>query len=227
MAKHKLSAMFSDMRGKLNGSKFSKGRSAHTLTNKVKGSNPQTSAQGNVRSLFRKYTSKWQTLSEEQITAWNEAANDTAYKNAFGDSYKTTGHKLFVQANVNAGLFGGTEMLDPEIVTVPTIVNIDNIDVNSVGPVVKFDTLQALDPDTSLVVTATRPLSAGKTNLKGQYRTICVIPAPTPAGTIDVTATYVAKFGNPIKDRRIGIICYTWKKVIKFKAGNDLAGKVK
>ena len=229
MAKHKLSAMFSDLRGKLNGSKFSKGKSAHTLTNKVKGSNPRTSAQSIVRSAFRTYTSKWQTLAADNILAWNAAAKSTAYKNAFGDSYQTTGHKLYVKLNVEAAMNGGAEIVTPPTLTVPTIVNVDNLDVVIAGDVFNIETLDDLDTGTSLIITATPPMSPGKTNMKGMYRRILTVDAPYPAGVMGIRPAYIAKFGAPVLGKQIGVICYTTDttKGVKFKAGNDLAGKVK
>ena len=229
MAKHKLSAMFSDLRGKLNGSKFSKGRSCHTLTNKVKGSNPRTSSQGVVRSLFREYTSKWKTLDPGVILAWNSAANDTAYKNIFGDSYKTTGHKLYVKLNVEALLNGFPEIPIPIVPVVPTIVDIANLSMTAATHVHTFDTLQPLDAGTALIITATRPVSPGKTNLKGLYRRIGTIPAPLDAGQVDFHNMYEAEFGIPTVGKKVGVIVFTSDPSggVKFKAGAELAKAVK
>jgi len=221
--------MFSDLRGKLNGSKFSKGRSAHTLTNKVKGANPQSSTQMATRAAFRKYTAKFKTLDEDVITAWNQAALEVSKSNAFGDSYKTTGHKFYVACNVNAELLGGTEVSDPPVIEVPTIVNITDLDPDSGTGTIKFETLQALDTGTNLVITATPQVSAGKTNLKGLYRVVKIIPAPLPASVVDITTEYTEKFGELIQGKKIGLVCYTTDtlKVAKFRAGAALAKAVK
>jgi len=229
MAKHKLSAMFSDLRGKLNGSKFSKGRSAHTLTNKVKGSNPQTSYQMLVRSYFREYTSMWKTLTDDQILAWNSAAQDSVLKNAFGDSYKITGHKLFVKINVNAKLFGGAEALTPVDYTVPDIVNIENLASDPITHAITLDTDIDLPAGCALVIKATRPMSPGKTNVKGNFRTIEVYPAPFVAGSHNITFVYTARFGALPVGKKIHVAAYTTDdtKHLKFRAGNELATKLK
>jgi hypothetical protein len=228
MAKHKLSAMFSDLRGKLNGSKFSKGRSAHTLTNKVKGSNPQTSYQGKTRSLFRKYTAKWRTLGADSILAWNAAANEVSKSNAFGDSYKTTGHKYYVTCNVNAGLHGAAEVATPPTIVIPALVDIGTLSLNHTGPVVKVTTDIDIPTGCTLILTATPPVSAGKTNLKGLHRVFYEKAAPLVAGEIDLHTEYVARFGSPLAGKKIEIRAYTTDtlKVAKFKALHDLVGLV-
>ena len=228
MAKHKLSAMFSDLRGKLNGSKFSKGRSAHTLTNKVKGSNPRSASQGIVRSAFRKYTSMWQTLTAAQILAWNSAAQDSAKRNIFGDSYKTTGHKLFVASNVNARLMNKAQLIDAVAMTVPTLPGISNLAMDSVGLTAVISTDTALDADTSLIITATRQLSPGKTNLNGNFRVVKIIPAPLAPSVVSFYTEYVALFGTLIADKKVGVQCYVCDTTgaAKFRAGTQLAKAV-
>ena len=226
MAKHKLSAMFSDLRGKLNGSKFSKGRSVHTLTNKVKGANPRTSSQGRVRSFFRKWSAAWKELSENQILAWNQAALEFTRRNIFGDSYSMTGHKLYVMMNVNASLLGGAELENPPVIEIPTVVDIGTLVCESDPAELKFSTSDDLDADCALVVTATPQYSKGKTNVKGKFRYIGQFNAPQTGGVKDILTLYTDKFGSLVAGKKLSIIVYTTDKLrcLKFPAPTSLSG---
>lgn len=228
MAKMKLSMAFSDMRGKLNGSKFSKGRSSHTVTNKIKGNNPRTSAQGEIRTYFRQLTAQWKTLTDAQILAFNAAALETNKKNVFGDAYKTTGHKLFVKQNVNALKNGGIVSLVPLTPAIPTVVDVETLVLTASGQVMTFVTTEALDLNTKLLVTATPPVSNGKTNLNGLFRKVALLDYPLVAGVNNISSAYVARFGAFPAGKKIGFRVYTVAVagIAQYKANHDLSGKV-
>jgi len=215
------------MRGKLNGSKMSKGRSVQTLTNKIKGSNPQSSYQSQVRSIFRKYTEKWRTLSDAQILAWNAAALESSKSNFAGAKYHTTGHKLFVTTNVNAIKNGGTEILAPVAVAIPVIVDIETLVLTVSGQVVSFVTTEALETGCKLLVKATPPVSNGKTNLKGLFRQVALLDYPLVAGVNVISSAYTARFGAFAAGKKIAIQAYTIAVggSKQFKAEHDLVGK--
>lgn len=201
MARHKLSAMFSDLRGKLNGSKFSKSRSCHTLTNKVKGTNPQTPTQGSVRSAFRYFSSKWKNLSVDQITSWNLAANEIIKRNAFGDNFKTTGHKLFIQTNVQARLCGvSSTIYGPSNPSHPHYLGeISGFKVHDAGTTppghMTFSISEAVPTGCFLKILVTAPFSGGISNFKGRFRTLKILPQSTGAGTFDIETEYTNKHG--------------------------------
>jgi hypothetical protein len=229
MARHKLSAMFSDLRGALNGSKFSKGRSCHTLTNKVKGSNPQSATQSATRTLFRQFTTAWKGLTDDARAAWNQAAQETSKSNAFGDSYKTTGHKLFVAQNVNSLQFGGIAIPLPVVDEIPTMPNFSMPDPDSDPQTlgIAFDT--AIQADETIVIAATGQLSPGKSNVKGLFRVIKTVTGITTPAVIDCLPEYTAKFGTLVAGKKIHMQAYMVSslKVTKFKAGAALAKAIK
>ena len=63
MAKIKLSAIVSEMRGKLNGSVFSKNRGGAYIRTKVTPVNPQSLAQGLVRATLTNLSQAWRGLT--------------------------------------------------------------------------------------------------------------------------------------------------------------------
>ena len=228
MAKVKWSMMDSDFRGKLNGSKFGKGRSAHVAMNKVKGTNPRTSAQGSIRTFFRQLTVAWKTLTSAQILSWNSAASNTTKKNVFGDAYRTTGHKLYLALNLNALKNGGTVVSTPPTLAVPAIVDISTLVLTAAGGVVSLVTSIDIPTGCKLLVTATKPVSNGKTNLNGLYRKIDLQDAPFVAGVLSLTAAYAAVFGTITAGQKIGFRVYTVGVggFAQYKANHDLIGQV-
>ena len=96
MARIKFGMMMTDARGKLGGHVFTKARSGATVRTKTSPTNPQTSAQGAVRSTFGALSQSWRNLSEEQRIAWNSKASTVGKTNIFGDSYYPSGKNLYV-----------------------------------------------------------------------------------------------------------------------------------
>jgi len=179
MAKHKLSAMFSDMRGKLNGSKFSKSRSAHTLTNWVKPRNPQTARQMNVRTKYLQLSKIWRTLTEAQLLSWNEFAKETILKNIFGDSHNPSGFNAFMSINTKLLNFGYDWKAIP-----PRITPVDNPKIRFKLDPVTQNMLVELDDDCpefmKIGISASVAHSTGRTYInKNTCRRIVILDNTT------------------------------------------------
>lgn len=233
MAKVKLSAIISDLRGKLQNVVFTGSRSGLNIRTRVKPTNPNTSFQSAVRAFFAVFTVAFRSLSEVNIALWNATAAIGNKSNVFGDSYRTTGHKLFVAQNVTNGLFGdGNQIDEPITPVIPDPVGISAIDFDSDPETATVTLDDAVPADTVLVITASSQLSAGVSNATGKLVVIKTFPAATGAGDLDIATEYTAHFGTLVKDRKVFIQAYltnthATKKVTKYKQGAELSAKVK
>ncbi len=108
MAKVKFGLVVSDMRNKLNGSVFARNRGGAYVRTKVTPLNPQTAAQIGARSLLTSLAQDFRSLTQEQITAWNNATTQWQTTDIFGDSVSPTGLGLYVRLNANISNAGGT-----------------------------------------------------------------------------------------------------------------------
>jgi hypothetical protein len=231
MARVKFSALISEMRGKLNGSVFTKNRYGNSLRNKVTPVNRRTSFQATIKTLFTSFNQKWRSLTADQQKAWNAAVEDFKKTNIFGDSYKPSGINLFSELNTNLALIGSAEIDKPPLpVNVPGISEF-TIDVDSTLGAEKFDidfTPTPTSADVVHMVMATRCYSPGKSYVKSEYRSIATIPSGT-AAPFDALTAWTDKFGLLTKDQMVSVKLVPVHKVagIKFKAGAELSGKVK
>lgn len=194
MAKIKFSALVSDLRGKLNGSVFSKNRSGNYIRNKVTPVNPQTAAQSRVRSMFGKISQAWRSLSDAQRASWNNSVQKFAETDIFGDMRNPSGKALFQKLNQNL-LLVGQSMLN----SCPSPADVGSFSIESVV----FNeeqgglTLTTVSDGSLLTYTveATPPLSSGQTFAKNSFRRIGVYSS-TGDTPIQLLEDYEAKFGT-------------------------------
>ncbi len=231
MTKVKFSALVSDMRGKLNGSVFTKNRFGAALRNKVTPVNRNSTDQAKIKSLFTSFNQKWRTLTGDQQKAWNSAVEDFKRTNIFGDSIKPSGINLYSELNSNLAIIGQAEITTPPLPSnVPGITGF-TLDVDSTVGAQKFDidfTPTPTDSDVIHMIYATRCYSAGKSFIKSEYRMIGTIPSGS-AAPFDALTAWITKFGILTKDQMVSVklVPVSKTKGIKFKAGNELASKVK
>ena len=113
MAKVKFTAVVADMRNKLNGSVFARNRGGAYVRTKVTPLNPQSVRQVAARNLLTSLAQGFRSLSQAQITAWNEAVTQWQTTDIFGDLVSPTGLALYVRLNSNISNGGGTLITTP------------------------------------------------------------------------------------------------------------------
>lgn len=195
MAKVKFSALISEMRGKLNGSVFSRNRGGAYLRNKVTPLNPQTIFQVGVRAFFTTITQSWRGLSAANRTAWNSIVPNFVGTDIFGDSLTPSGSNLHQKLNLNLLNIG-----EPVITTPPIpapVIPFESMSIvisNGGGTVLITYSPVILATDTVLVF-ATPGVSPGREFVKNDYRLIGIMEAAdvTP---FDIAASYITKFGS-------------------------------
>ena len=115
--------------GAADGSVFSHNRGGKYVRNWAKPTNPQTSAQTLMRSIFGSVSQAWGQLTKEQVDAWAEAAANFTKTNALGDEHKMTGFTYFQQVNFNnihSGLESSVLTLPPAVLPTPGVLLIDH-----------------------------------------------------------------------------------------------------
>lgn len=211
MANIKWGMMIVDGRGKLGGHVLTKSRSGATVRTKVTPSNPQTSYQGYVRSIFGQVSSAWAGLAETSRSSWNQAVANFSKTNAFGDIYLPSGKNLFTSLNSLALQCGSAlQETAPAVVPIIPIVAEDArvILPNPSDPLSTGEigiTLQGYVQTTGFVtfVEATPPMSAGRYNFKGSYRRIGIYTTDIQTQGAQMYDDYVAKYGTPAAGTKI------------------------
>lgn len=205
MAKLKFGAIVSDVRGSIDSVTYSRSRYGAYARKKVTPVNPNTSLQSTARAIFGAASSKFRSLGKATIDAWNAVAPEYTRSNVFGDNLPLSGQTLYTKLKstlVNAGTTSDPSPINP--VTVPGVVaGAVTADV-STGTIV-IAGVGATTADDVLVVSATAPVSAGRTFFgRSQFRNITTKNASTAAGDLDITAAYEDVFGDILTTPFVG-----------------------
>ena len=166
------------------------------IRNRGYGGSIRTSDQAKVKSVFKMLTTKWKTLTNEQILAWNKLALSQAGRSVLGTSAKISGANLFTRQNYWVVALGGSVMVTPP--------EINSVEAPSSATIVcqgdtftfKLDQALADNGGIYLVIEATEGQSNGVTRAHAKASGIKLVEEPT-AEAIDIRADYVAKYGAP------------------------------
>lgn len=192
--KAKFGAIVVDGRGKIGGHVASKNKAGSYFRTKVTPTNPQSTSQSGVRSIFSGLAQGWRGLTEEQRASWRAGAINFPYVDIFGDTKQLSGFGLYMQLNgnlVNVGTAALTDCPSPAEVTALTSLTFEND-----GGAYIVEALPATIPaGYAAVVLATPGLSAGRASSASYYRKIGVIAAASSVGT-NFQDNYEAKFGT-------------------------------
>lgn len=203
MAKVKFTAVVADMRNKLNGSVFSRNRGGAYVRTKVTPLNPQTTAQVGARSLLTSLAQAFRSLTQEQITAWNNATSQWAGTDVFGDVVNPTGLALYVRLNANIANAGGTGITTP-----PSPVGASALESLSLTAAVTGDTFDvaftpaSVPADHTMYVESTQMLSPGINNANSRFRFIDTYAAAA-ASPANMFSTQTAKFGALVEGQKV------------------------
>ena len=193
MAKIKLGAIVTDIRGKLGGHVFSKNRGGAYMRTKVTPVNPASVRQTFVRTIFAVISSLWSSLTDAQRESFAGLVEAYAKTDIFGDIKIPSGKALHQRLNQNLGVSGQSY-----ISTCLAPIGVPAPRVSEVEYAVGLDTL-ILTHDTDLtgsvlICFATPRLSAGTKFVKNKLRIIDQF-AGDPADTHSLKTAYIAKFG--------------------------------
>ena len=115
MAKIKLSALVSDIKGKMEGTVFARNSGGLYMRNNPIGVQKKTAKWGANKSRFASVVSSWRELSARQQAEWNEMAVNYTGHSIFGDDRKRSGYELFVKINQTLITSGLPAVLKPQM----------------------------------------------------------------------------------------------------------------
>ena len=152
--------------------------------------------QSSVKAVFKQLSQAWQGLTNEQILAWNAAANSAQGKSVLGTKAKISGANLFMRLNYWVVYCGGQIMT--AVPNLAGVVSPDSATIVLSSSAMTF-TLATIPSDVSnlkLVIQASEPQGNGITRA---YSKAAAFDSPyTPVATaIDIKAKYDAKNGAP------------------------------
>lgn len=213
MAKIKLSSVgITNISGKAGGSIYSRNRGGAYVKNFAVPTNPNTTFQQNVRSIFGGIAQAWRSLTEEQRNSFNEMAPLYTAKDVFGDGLTYTGSQLHQKLNSNLMLSGQspiTSALTPAgTPPLRTLVGEAELSVGgvlsiSVTPGFEIGTFD--NTDFVFVISATAPHGASRTFQKNQFRYV-IFRAVTVTGTEEsFSAFYRDRFYSPLEGQVISV----------------------
>ena len=190
------SIAFEEMSGSAKGVTAAKMKNRKYIRNRGYGGSIRTSDQAKVKSVFKMLTTKWKTLTNEQILAWNKLALSQAGRSVLGTSAKISGSNLFTRLNFWVVTLGGQVMVTPP--------ELNGVEAPSTATIVcqgetftfKLDEAPADNGGLFLVVEASEGQSNGVSRAHSKAVQIHLEEEPT-AAAIDIRAEYVAKHGAP------------------------------
>lgn len=188
------SIAFEEMSGSAKGVTAAKMKGRKYIKNRGYGSGVRTSDQSKVKGVFKMLTTKWKSLSNEQILAWNKLALSQEGRSVLGTKAKISGANLFTRLNYWVVTCGGAVMTMPpdlggvESPSTATIVCTDKTIT------FKLDQALADNGGIYLVIQASEGQSNGISRAHSKATQIKIVEEPDDSA-IDIKAEYEAKNG--------------------------------
>ena len=194
--KYNPSIAFDEMSGSAKGVTAAKTRGRKYIRNRGYGGSTRTSFQSSVKAVFKQLSQAWQGLTNEQILAWNAAANTAQGKSVLGTKAKISGANLFMRLNYWVVYCGGNIMT--AVPNLSGVVAPDSATITLTASAMTFQlaTIPSDVTNLKLVIQASDPQGNGITRA---YSKAAAFDDPyTPVSTaIDIKAKYDAKCGAP------------------------------
>lgn len=176
------------------------------MRTKVTPVNPQSVAQQQARLYLTNFSQAWRSLTQAQRDAWNAVVADFAKTDIFGDLRNPTGKNLYSRLNINLLNAVQTPIQDPPLPSEVQSYQVTTLTISEGGSQMDL-AFGGTDANTTIIIEATAPLSAGVGFFKNRYRIIGTAGGTT-ASPLDLWAPYVAKFGAPAEGTKISIRLY-------------------
>ena len=194
--KYTPSIAFDEMSGSAKGVTAAKTRGRKYIRNRGYGGSTRTAYQSSVKSVFKQLSQAWHGLTNEQIFAWNAAANTAQGKSVLGSKSKISGANLFLRLNYWVVYCGGNMLTTP-----PTLSGVDApasaaVVISSSAMTFTLAEIPSDVTNLKLIICASEPQSNGITRA---YSKAAAFDDPyTPVDTaINIKAKYDAKCGAP------------------------------
>jgi len=203
------------MSGSIGGSTASHNRYGTYFRTRAVPTNPNTSAQQNVRSRLATFSALWQTLTESQRLAWNNYAEENPIIDALGAAQVLTGQAAYVGINTRLSQATDTPLTVPPLTAPPSgLLTLSGTwDIGS-GTFTLVYTATPLGANDRLWVRAAVVNSPGIKYVKNRLRTV-VISAKAQATGLDTQTDIEAVFGGLQVDQ----VVHVWASVFGSTTG--------
>ncbi len=215
MAKLLFGIGVADARNKLGGHVFSKNRNGAYVRQKVSPSQPRTPAQLVVRAAFGGFAKAWGTeLTATQRAGWIALASSNPVPDQFGNPQVLTGLQFYQRVNRNLHTISVTRLDDaPADQTTQSLASL-SLTATFTGSVLTATfTPSPLDAGMHLVITATPPLSPGRTFFTAFLKLAFADPNDLTTSSVDFYSDWSAIFGPLQPGQIIGISSYVINEV--------------
>ena len=188
------SIAFEEMSGSAKGVTAAKMKGRKYIKNRGYGSGIRTSDQAKVKGVFKMLTTKWKSLTSEQILAWNKLALSQEGRSVLGTKAKISGSNLFTRLNYWVVTCGGQVMVTP-----PTLQGVESPSTATIvctnqDFTFKLDQAIADNGGIYLVIEASGGLSNGVSRAHAKAATIKMVEEPD-AQAVSIKAEFEAKNG--------------------------------
>lgn len=188
------SIAFEEMSGSAKGVTAAKMKGRKYIRNRGYGSGVRTSGQAKVKSVFKMLSSKWKSLSNEQILAWNKLALSQQGRSVLGTSAKISGANLFTRLNYWIVACGGEVSANP-----PELVGVESpatatVTLTKDAFSFKLDQPPYDSGGIHLVIEASEGQSNGVSRAHSKATQIMTVEEPDDTA-INIKAEYEAKNG--------------------------------
>jgi len=188
------SIAFEEMSGSAKGVTAAKMKGRKYIKNRGYGSGIRTSDQAKVKGVFKMLTTKWKSLTSEQIFAWNKLALSQEGRSVLGTKAKISGSNLFTRLNYWVVTCGGSVMVTP-----PSLVGVESPSTATIvctneAFTFKLDQALADNGGIFLVIEASEGQSNGVSRAHSKAATIKMVEEPD-ATAVNIKTEYEAKNG--------------------------------
>ncbi len=188
------SIAFEEMSGSAKGVTAAKVKSRKYIRNRGYGGSVRTADQAKVKGVFKRLTTMWRGLTNDQILAWNKLALSQEARSVLGTKGKISGANLFTRLNYWIVACGGSALTTP-----PTLVGVETpgactIVCTGSAFTFKLDAVPADVTNLKLVIEATEGQSNGVSRAYSKAAQIKMVSSPSTSA-VDIKSDYEAKNG--------------------------------
>ena len=188
------SIAFEEMSGSAKGVTAAKVKGRKFIKNRGYGGRIGTVDQAKNKGVMKMITTKWKSLTNEQILAWNKLALSQDAKSVLGTKGKISGLNLFQRLNFWVVKLGGNIMLMPPTLTGVETPPTATIVCSSAAFTFKLDQELSDNGGIYLIIQASEGQSNGVT--RGYGKAVQIMDVEEPGtDAIDIKSAYESKHG--------------------------------
>ncbi len=183
-------------RGRIGGNIASRNGSGAYLKKFTNPTNPQSTAQMDVRSLFSTVAQGWRTLTQAQRDEWNTTAPLRPQEDSLGNEFFLSGFGLYAKFNNALRQLGIAGIGSPA--ALGTVVELDDLAlvVADAAATATLTWTTAQPTTQSMGIFATAGLSAGAESTKQEFKLVSVFAGDGILVTVEFSTAYEAVFGT-------------------------------